>query len=41
MIMFECAAGILPICIKTKRALIGLRSSLIDEPNTWEHLEEK
>lgn len=29
------ASGILPICYTTGRALIGLRSSLVDAPNTW------
>lgn len=27
--------GVLPICIKTKRILVGLRSSDIMEPHTW------
>ena len=28
-------AGILPICKKTKRILVGLRSEYVLEPNTW------
>ena len=28
-------AGVLIICVKTKRALIGLRSAYVKEPGTW------
>lgn len=28
-------AGIVPVCIKTKKFLIGLRSSYVLEPHTW------
>lgn len=28
-------AGVLPICIKTKRILISYRSKYVDQPNTW------
>jgi 8-oxo-dGTP pyrophosphatase MutT (NUDIX family) len=31
----KIGAGILPICIKTGRFLVGLRSDDVMEPNTW------
>lgn len=31
----DTGAGILPICTKTKRILLCLRSKHVNEPNTW------
>lgn len=29
------AAGVLPICLKTKRILLAFRSAYVNEPHTW------